>query len=61
MQGADGQDGGAGRADDDPNEFGGLNDYADSKGPLSQWIQKPEVVRFIMRQFENFIKTFRDM
>ena len=45
---------------EDPNEFGGLNDYADSKGPLSQWIQKKEVINFISRQFETFLKTFRD-
>ena len=55
MQGAGGDDDRAGEGDDS-NEFGGLNDYADSKGPLSQWIQKKEVILFISRQFESFIK-----
>lgn len=59
MQGAGGDDDRAGEGDDS-NEFGGLNDYADSKGPLSQWIQKKEVINFISRQFETFLKTFRD-
>ena len=52
---------------DDPNNgvdpednLGGLNDYADSKGPLAQWIQKPDVTLFIKDQFESFLKTFRD-
>ena len=59
MQGANYPDG-EGEPGGDPDDIGGLNDYADSKGPLSQWIQKKEVINFISRQFESFLKTFRD-
>ena len=36
------------------------NDYADSKGPLAQWLQKNEVVKYVQYQFESFLKSFRD-
>jgi len=51
---------GAGGNQDDPEDLGAMNDYADSKGPLSQWIQKKEVINFISSQFGSFLRTFRD-
>jgi DNA replication licensing factor MCM2 len=45
---------------EDPEDLGAMNDYADSKGPLSQWIQKKEVINFISSQFGSFLRTFRD-
>ena len=44
----------------DPEDLGAMNDYADSKGPLSQWIQKKEVIHFISAQFGSFLRTFRE-
>lgn len=28
------------------------------KGPVSTWLKKPEVIRFISRQFESFLRRF---
>ena len=35
-------------------------DYEDVKGQLSQWVQRPEVVRWIRKTFSNFLRTFKD-
>jgi len=35
-------------------------DYEDVKGKLSQWVQRPEVVKWIRRIFSHFLHTFKD-
>lgn len=45
---------------DQEDALQGYNDYADSKGPLAQWLQKNEVAMYVQRQFESFLKSFRD-
>lgn len=41
---------GGGSDGGDPDRgFHGYNDYADSKGPLAQWLQKPEVLRYVQQ------------
>jgi hypothetical protein len=41
---------------------GGLDqilDFEDVKGPLSIWLKKPDVIRFINRQFNQFLRNFK--
>jgi len=35
-------------------------DYEEVKGQLSQWIQRPEVVRWIRKSFNSFLRNFKD-
>lgn len=35
-------------------------DYEDVKGKLSQWIQRPEVARWIRKIFAHFLRSFID-
>lgn len=35
-------------------------DYEDVKGKVSIWVQKPEVIKWIRRIFNNFLRSFRD-
>lgn len=47
----------------DGGAAGGLQDvldYEDVKGKLSQWIQRPEVVRWIRKIFGHFLRTYTD-
>ena len=45
--------------DDQENMMDAL-DYEDVKGKLSQWVQRPEVVRWVRRIFAHFLRTFTD-
>jgi DNA replication licensing factor MCM2 len=44
--------------EEDPEEL--ALDYEDPKGKLSKWIQEPRTVRWIRRNFKNFLLDFRD-
>ena len=35
-------------------------DYEEVNGPLSQWVQRPEVVRWIRKNFSNVLRNFKD-
>jgi len=35
-------------------------DFEDVKGPLSSWLRKGDVIRFITKQFNSFLRNFRD-
>jgi DNA replication licensing factor MCM2 len=35
-------------------------DLEDVKGKLSQWVQRPEVVRWIRKSFSSFLRNFKD-
>lgn len=43
---------------DDHDDLQNIVDYDDVKGPVSTWLKKTEVQRFISRQFENFLRRF---
>jgi DNA replication licensing factor MCM2 len=56
------------RGDEDMGGTGGddldmvqdVIDYEEVKGALSQWVQRPEVVRWIRKSFSNFLRNFKD-
>jgi hypothetical protein len=35
-------------------------DYEDVKGKVSAWVQKPDVVRWIRKNFNQFLRNYRD-
>jgi phage baseplate assembly protein W len=41
-------------------EMNDVIDYEDVKGQLSQWLQRPEVTRWIRKTFGSFLRNFRD-
>ena len=51
---------------DDPNGSDGednyqsILDFEDVKGPLSIWLKKNDVIKFIHRQFNQFLRNYRD-
>ena len=48
---------------DDDGELGNManvNDYGEAKEPLTQWVQKKEVISFIQKQFGAFLRTFAE-
>jgi DNA replication licensing factor MCM2 len=49
--------------DEDIDEDHDINtnlDYEDVKGKVSIWVQKPDVIRWIRKIFNTFLRTFRD-
>ena len=46
--------------DDDPDDMQNMLDFEDVKGPLSVWLKKPEVIKFIIKQFNSFLRNFTD-
>jgi DNA replication licensing factor MCM2 len=49
-----------GAAGEDHEMVQDVIDYEEVKGPLSQWIQRPEVVRWIRKSFSNFLRSFKE-
>jgi DNA replication licensing factor MCM2 len=46
-----------GEMDDiDMNENDAAVDYDDSKGPIQNWLRQPSVIKWIIKQFSNFLK-----
>lgn len=41
-------------------EMEGVIDYEDVKGKLSLWVQKPDVIKFIRKSFNQFLRQFKD-
>lgn len=35
-------------------------DYEDVKGKVSVWVQKPDVIKWIRKNFEAFLRNFKD-
>jgi DNA replication licensing factor MCM2 len=52
-------DDGEGNASDDDN-YQNILDFEDVKGPLSIWLKKPDVIKFIHRQFGQFLRNYRE-
>jgi hypothetical protein len=40
----------------DQEDFGNFVDFDDVKGPVSTWLRKPEVHKFIQRSFDQFLR-----
>lgn len=55
-----GEDGEMHGAEGDQDMMQDVIDYEEVKGQLSQWIQRPEVIRWIRKSFSNFLRSFRD-
>lgn len=49
-----------GGLDDGDQEMNDVIDFEDVKGQVSQWVQRPEVVRWIRKTFGNFLRNFKD-
>ena len=45
---------------DDDQELNTNLDYEDVKGKVSIWVQKPDVMKWIRRIFNSFLRQFRD-
>ena len=48
---------------DDDGELGNMtnvNDYAEAKEPLPQWVQKKEVISYIQKAFGAFLTAFNE-
>ena len=58
-QGGD-DDMGMNGAGDDQDMVQEVIDYEEVKGALSQWVQRPEVVRWIRKSFSSFLRNFKD-
>lgn len=46
---------------DDDGELGNMqmvNDYGEAKEPLTQWVQKKEVISYIQKAFNMFLRSF---
>ena len=37
-----------------------VNDYAEAKEPLTQWVQKKEVISYIQKAFGAFLTAFSE-
>jgi len=44
----------------DEDEMQKLLDFEDVKGPLSVWLKKPDVIKFVTRQFNQFLRNFKN-
>ena len=53
------RDGDANSGGDD-DEMQNLLDFEDVKGPLSVWLKKADVIKFITRQFNSFLRNFKN-
>lgn len=50
-----------GNADEmDADDMQNMLDFEDVKGPLSQWLRKTDVIKFITKQFNSFLRNFKD-
>ena len=56
-EGLDGAGGGGDGGDgDDPNDIADALDFEDVRGPLFIWLKKPDVIKFVNRQFDQFLR-----
>ena len=55
-------DNGQGQDDmEDPDkDMQNLLDFEEVKGPLSQWLRKKDVIKFVTTQFNNFLRQFSE-
>ena len=54
------REGGVDQGMNDSQEAENLLDYEDVRGPLFVWLKKQEVIRYVKRQFEQFIRHFKN-
>lgn len=47
-------------AGEDQDMIQDVNDYEEVKGVLSEWVKRPEVVRWVRKSFSNFLRNFKD-
>ena len=45
---------------EDPEDMQNMLDFEDVKGPLSVWLRKNDVIKFITKQFNAFLRNFKD-
>ena len=45
---------------DEDQDMDDVLDYEDVKGKVSVWVQKPDVVKWIRKHFDQFLRTFKD-
>lgn len=45
---------------EEDQEMEDVLDYEDVKGKVSVWVQKPDVVKWIRKHFDLFLRTFKD-
>ena len=59
-EGLGGDQGGGGGGDDgdDPDGIANALDFEDVRGPLFIWLKKPDVIKFVNRQFDQFLRRF---
>ena len=53
-------DNNGGEGDQDPDALQNMLDFEDVKGPLSVWLRKNDVIKFITKQFNAFLRNFKD-
>ena len=58
LGGDQGGGGGGGDDGDDPNGIANALDFEDVRGPLFIWLKKPDVIKFVNRQFDQFLRRF---
>ena len=46
--------------DGDDDQMQNMLDFEDVKGPLSGWLLRPDVIRFITRKFNSFLRMYRN-
>ena len=53
MQAAEGGD-----AEDEDDPYANANDYAEVRGPLSEWLRKKPVILYVQKAFGVFLRSF---
>lgn len=45
---------------DEGDDLQNLLDFEDVQGPLSVWLQRTDVIKFIARQFNQFLRNYKN-
>jgi hypothetical protein len=54
------RDNGGDELDGGNDPMDNLLDFEDVQGPLSVWLKKVDVIKFIFRQFNQFLRNFKN-
>jgi len=54
----EGMDGAGPDGDDGGDNIVDALDFEDVRGPLFIWLKKPDVIKFVNRQFDQFLRRF---
>ena len=57
-EGVDGGSGYGGNGSEGGDDIAGALDFEDVRGPLFIWLKKPDVIKFVTRQFDMFLRRF---